>query len=73
LSGSPFCFACGEQVESETKFINQVMGLQQLSDRDANRSTLLVPLQPLHWPSFPHLDMPVSLAPNAPVCNAGGL
>lgn len=45
-------------VEDETRLINRVMALQRLSDRDSNLSSLVVPLQPLHWPAFPHLALP---------------
>jgi hypothetical protein len=51
-------------VEDETRLINRAMALQQLSDRDANLSSLVVPLQPLNWPAFPHLALPVFRPPH---------
>jgi hypothetical protein len=50
-------------VEDETRLINRAMALQRLSDRDSNLSSLVVPLQPLHWPAFPHLALPVLRPP----------
>lgn len=50
-------------MEDETRLINRVMALQRLSDRDSNLSSLVVPLQPLHWPAFPHLALPVLRLP----------